>query len=108
MVISSKLTDLVIANGGTTSNVLDRADYRFMDEFLIGAPSALTGTITVEVSLDEGTTYHTLTSAGADINIAASKAVVIGAGGWDKLRLKSSGAEGGERTFEIKGIEKHE
>ena len=105
--LAIKLVDLVIPNSAAVSNVIDSERYRFADRFLIGSPSALTNTITIEVSIDKGTTYHTLQSAGSDITLGAGDITVVLAGGWDKMRLASSGNEGAERTFELKMIEQN-
>ena len=106
MKFSSRLTDLVIASSGTTSNALDNSEIRFMDEFVIFGPAALTGTVTVQISYD-GTNYVTLQSAGSDVTIAATKGTVIKAGGFVKLRVISGSAEGATRTFPIIGAESH-
>lgn len=106
MINDFHLTDLVIASGTDESNVLDRAEFKWADGFIIGAPGTLTGTITIEVSLDGGSTYHTLQSAGSDVAIGAGDAVTIDMKAWDKLRLASSGNEGATRTFKVKGFER--
>ncbi len=100
-----KMQDFVIPNGTAVSNNISSDRYRFADRFLIGAPSALTGTITIEISIDGGTTYHTLQSAGSDITLGAGDITVVLAGGWDNMRIASSGNEGAERTFEAKFVE---
>ena len=99
------LPDLVIPNSTAVSNVIDKEVYRAADRFLIGAPATQPDTVTVEVSFDAGTSYHTLQSAGSDISLAAGKATVILAAGWDKMRLASSGNVAAERTFILKMIE---
>lgn len=67
------------------------------------APAALTGTITVEVSTDNST-FGTLQSPpGTDINIAAGKSIVLDEVYVRYVRLKSSGAEGADRTFQVTG-----
>jgi hypothetical protein len=67
----------------------------------IYAPAALTGTITIEVQPYGDATWRTLQSGGADITLAATKAVVISPPAFADLRLHSSGAEGADRDFFI-------
>jgi len=95
---------LRIASGQTTSAALTRDRIRFLDSFNIFGPSALTGTVTVEVSYD-GTNYTTHQSAGADIEVGPGKSVTIMTGGFEGLRLKSSSSEGANRDFNIIGTE---
>ena len=99
------LPDLVIANGGTTSSAISAERLRYLDSINIWGPAALTGTVTVEVSYD-GTNYGTLQSAGSDVAVAATKVVTVLTGGFYGLRVKSDGAEGAARTFQVRGTEK--
>ena len=100
------LPDLVIASSGTDSSAV-AADphYQRARAIIIQAPATLTGTITVQVSLDGGTTYADLQSGGADVTIAAASVAVIDFQGWTHLRVKSGSAEGAERTFIAKAVE---
>ena len=68
------------------------------------APSALTGTITIEVSPDGGTSWFTKQSGGSDISIAANKAVTIEPSVGNLVRLKSGSAEASARTFLAYGV----
>ena len=100
------LTALVIANSGTTSGTI-KAD-EFERQGCIGiniqAPAALTGTLTVEISLDDGSTFAAWQSPpGTDITVAQAKAITVAFSGWDELRVKSDASEGAERTILIRG-----
>lgn len=96
--------NLTIANGGTTSDVLEFGYCRLLRGLSITGPSALTGTVTVEISKGRsGTEWSTLQSGGADVTITAAKTTVIEPLIAGRLRLKSSGAEGAERVFKLQG-----
>lgn len=94
------LTDLTIANGGTTSNALTANDLKFVRSVAIQGPSALTGTATVQVSLD-GTNFHALQSGGSDVVVTAVKTLVVADVPMKGLRIVSGSAEGAERVFEV-------
>lgn len=68
---------------------------------LIAAPATLPETITVEILPFGSATWRTLQSAGADVTIAAGKAVVIAPTPFADLRLHSGVAVAGDRTFDI-------
>lgn len=99
-------TSLTISSGGTTSNVLsfetsaDIDSLRDADAVCLYAPTALTGTISVEVS-DDNSTWNTLQSGAVDVTIAVNKAVTLQDVVWPFMRLKSSLAEGAARTFRV-------
>lgn len=94
------LQDLTILSGATNSNAVGILDDTIT--LTIYAPSALTGTITLQVEPSTaGTSFVALTSAGSDVTIGASKAVTIGNIGFRQIRVVSSGAEGADRTFKI-------
>lgn len=97
-----KIQSLVIANGGTSSDVLDMAsENRRPVVITLYGPSALTGTVSVQISMD-GTNFQTLQSpSGTDITITAAKCIVIAPLGPCYLKLLSSGAEGAARTFQL-------
>ena len=99
---SVALTDLTIANGGTTSNALTANDLKFIRSVTIQGPSALTGTVTVQVSLD-GTNFVALQSAGSDVTVTAAKALILSPLPVRGLRVVSGSAEGAERVFEVVG-----
>lgn len=99
---------LVIANGAAVSGTaLDGSDFKGARGLAIQAPVTLTGTCTVEVSLDGGVSYGTLQSGGADVELPAGGVVVIDAMVWDRLRIASSANEGGERTFIVKAVREY-
>lgn len=100
-----KLPDLVIPNSGSESNVLDEKLFQHASYFIIATPAAKTGTITLSISIDKGVSYQTLQSAGADIEFDVSKAVVVLAQGFDKIKMASSSAEAAERTYKIKAVD---
>lgn len=101
---SIDLPDFVIPNGQTESNELDVREMK-LRTLVIQSPSALTGTVTVEASLDEGGAFGTIQSAGSDVSIGTSKVLVIDLVGYDRVRLNSTGAEAGDRVFFTKGVE---
>mgnify|MGYP004447908831 CR=1 FL=1 len=97
---------LTIANGGTETDELDLGlnGARRQMAMTIHGPSALTGTVKVQISNATGGTYRDLqTSGGADINIGAGNSVTIDPLIGAALKLVSDGAEGAERTFHIQG-----
>lgn len=70
--------------------------------FTVAAPGTLTGTINVQVVPTEGSSsWVTLQSAGSDITLPASKATPVDVGAFRDLRIHSSGAEGGQRDFDL-------
>lgn len=97
---AQSLTDMVIASSGTESNVLDIAELNNAEKLIIYSPSALTGTITIEVSQDNST-FVTLQLNGSDINPAAGKATEVDKPAFRYMKLLSGSAEAAERTFQI-------
>lgn len=97
---------IVIASSGSNSTEVD-ADPHYQNArgLLIEAPDTLTGTITVQVSLDGGSSFSNLQRAGADITIAAGDVEEVEYKGWDVLRVSSGSAEGGARTFVVNAYE---
>lgn len=68
----------------------------------IKAPAALTAVVTVQVAMTEPSAdadFVNLQQGGADLTIAAGKAVTITHLGAKDLRLISAGAEGAQRDF---------
>ncbi len=103
---SYNLPALQIASGQTASAAI-AADphYRNASAIVISCEeSALTGTVTVAVSLD-GTNYRTLQSGGADVAIAADQSIIITELGFTHFRLESSASEGAARDFLVRAIE---
>lgn len=98
-----KLT-LTIANGATTSDRIPLNTMRAVRAMSIQAPAALTGTVTVESGSDDddAATFTAVQSPpGTDITCAAGKTTVLVEGPFPTLRLKSSLAEVGARTFNV-------
>ena len=94
------LGTLTIASGATGAST---AITKYLDDaktVSVYAPSALTGTITVQISFD-GTTYGDLTSGGSDVTIAAGNVLVITDPGFLGLRVSSGGTEAAARTFTV-------
>ena len=97
---------IAITSGQTDSTaVAANPHYQNATGLVIGAPSALTGTITIQISLDGGSTYLALQSNGSDVTIGASDAVSITFQGWTHLRVVSGSAEGATRTFTVRAVE---
>lgn len=96
---------MTIANGNTTSNVLDYTVLGDAESILIEAPAALdAGTYTLEVSQD-GVTYVTLQdSSAADQKVpGAGKGIVYylsDLGGAQHLRIKGPAAAA-DRVFKV-------
>ena len=97
------LSSLTIANGGTTSNALTQNDLKYISGVSIEGPSVLTGTVSVQVSLD-GTNFEELQSSGADVTVTAAKVLILEPLPVRGLRVISSGAEGAERVFKVTGL----
>lgn len=97
---------MVIASSETDSTAI-AADphYQNATALIIEGPDALTGTVTVEVSLDDASSYSKLQSGGADITIGAGDAVPITFQAWTHIRVSSGSAEDAERTFVVKAVE---
>ena len=94
------LPDLVIANAGTVSGAIGSLEDA--DTVTIYGPTALTGTVTIQIEPSAaGTTWLDLTSGGSDVTIGVGNAVVIGDISFRQLRLSSSAAEGAERIFRV-------
>lgn len=97
---SGSLTDTA-ANNGAAISAGQLKTLKMADRLLIWGPSALTGTVTVEVTPDGGTTWNQLSHNGTDVTVAAGDARDVENLAWDNLRVKSSGAEAAERSFQI-------
>jgi hypothetical protein len=95
----ANLPNLVIANGATAVTTAITKGLDDARAITIQAPSALTGTITVQISTDAGTTWSDLTSGGSDVTIAAGNSLTITDPCFNALRVASGSAEGAERTF---------
>lgn len=97
--MASRTVTLTIASGGTNSDAVDVAR---AESATIYPPATLTGTVTVQVSGDSGSTFLDLQSEGSDVDLTVSKALTITSLAADSLRLNSSGAEGDDRSFVVK------
>jgi len=96
--------NLVVTNGTAASNAVPaKANYSDAETLTIFAPSTLdAGTNTLEVEPTEtGTSFVTLQSGGADINIAAGKAVVLTEIAWKQIRVKCGNNQTADRTFQM-------
>ena len=94
----ANLPNLVIAltesvSGTITASLTDAA------ALTITAPSALTGTVTLQGSLDGGTTWADIGSGGSDVTIGAGNGVTVSPFPYNGLRLSSSTTEAAARTF---------
>lgn len=102
---------LSIPNGGTDSPYLSdslsagqlKALLGSAVQFVVFAPAALTGVVTLQVRHTEasGTPQTLQTSGSADITIAATKAVPVNVGAFRDLRIHSAAAEAAQRDFDI-------
>lgn len=87
------------------SSVMDFSGWRGRaSAIMIEGPGTLTATARVQASLDNST-WSDLQSNGADITIPADGMVRINAVDFNYLRIATSGAEGADRTFTIRGVE---
>lgn len=100
------IPSITIGSGNNNSDAVN-ADphYQKARGLVIEAPDALTGTVTVAVSFDGGSSFSKLQSSGSDVAVGAGDAVVIDFQGWDALRVESTSAEGADRTFVLRGVE---
>lgn len=97
----ANLPNLVIAQNATATTTPITAQLSDAEAVMIFAPSALTGTVTVQVSSDGGSTYVDLGSGGSDVTIGAGNAVTISPVGFNALRVTSGSSETAERTFTV-------
>lgn len=99
-------TTLTILSAATVSGELDLglSKSRRLLALLFLNPAALTGVVTIQLSDVTAGTFRTLQTGGADITLAATKAVVVTElPAWGFLRLSSTIAEGANRVFNIYG-----
>lgn len=95
MFYNAKGGDLVIANGGTTSNAIEVGS---ANAVTIYAPATLTGNAIIQVSPDN-VRWFNVNQFGASVLIPAGTATALTGIGAKFLRLLSDAAEGAERTF---------
>lgn len=101
---------LSIPNGGTDtpalSSLLSKGNLRSTlgntSMLTVFAPAALTAACTVQVRSQYGTgAWLTLQENGADVAVAAGKAVDVFGVAAEDLRVHSAGAEGAQRDFVV-------
>jgi hypothetical protein len=98
---------LTIPNGTKPSNVIAAyGNFALAKELLIAAPATLTGTVTVRVSLDGGTTYVDYGEvAGTDLTVGAGNTVRVQNLGFTHLKVESGSNEGADRAFVVRAVE---
>jgi hypothetical protein len=99
---SARIEPLIILDGATLSNVVD---VRWAKAVTLYAPSALTGTVTVQISAD-GEAFYTAKNAhqapaSEDVELAAGEVSIIPSLQARFIRLSSSVAEGDDRTVQV-------
>lgn len=101
---------LTITSGQTASTALSdtwtegqtKVTMGALVSLTIFAPSALTGSITIQVKpYPAASSWSTLQSGGTDIGVAAGKAVNINNIPFGDIRILSGSAEGAQRDFVI-------
>lgn len=102
---------LSIASSGTDSPALSaqlsagqrKVLFGSSVQFVVAAPAALTGAITIQVLMEEsGSSWKTLQAPDeTDITVAADKALVVNAGAFRDLRIHSSASEAAQRDFKL-------
>jgi len=98
MRLSSTGPIFTILDGETESNIVTVHIIRARG-LCIGAPATAIGTLTVEVSFDDGETFFTLRSGGADVNLAVGKATPLDFVGWTAMRLSSTLEQTSDQVF---------
>jgi hypothetical protein len=104
-----KLPDQTIVNAGQNSNVLGRSVLERMDSLTFLAPAVLAETVNIQVANKDGAVdsdFKTLQSGGADIAIAAGKAVTVTDLAAKEIRLRATVAVAADRTFGVVGAER--
>ena len=97
----ANLGTITIASGASGAST---AISKYLDDaktVSVWAPAAVTGTITLQVSFDGGTTYADLTSGGSDVTLAAANMVTITDPGFNALRVSSGSTETDTRTWTV-------
>lgn len=96
------LGPLVIYDNLLESTTLDFNDVRFAKAITVFSPSALSGTVVVQLSPSrDGDDWYTLQSAGVDVEIPAGKATVLTSIPSGRLRLLSDAMEVQRRDFHL-------
>lgn len=92
------LGTVTIASGQQNSPAFALPNVGMPALLLVCAPSTLTGTVTIQVSFDGGSSFYS-TAVTVPVNQVAKTDVVA-----PHVRLSSSAAEGANRTFTLVGI----
>lgn len=98
------LGSMVIANGQTESSIIGSKTLHSATAFVIHGPSALTGTVHVEVAQahdDDGTNMIDLYIGTTQVVVTAARAVYYEVAGFLSMRAISSSAEGAARTIPV-------
>lgn len=108
MIGTTTLPTLTIPNGTTVSNAIGRKWLSQLRSLILYASSAITETITVEVTDEDpdtaaSPTWYTLQSSGADVTLTAGKALVINEVPFSGMRLSSGAAVGADRVVTAVG-----
>lgn len=99
MLFTCNLPTLTIDSGTQTSDAI--TGFGDAEALILYAPSALTGTVTVQVSPTTTGTFVDLESSGSDVTLTAGNATVITEIPFGALRLSSSIAEGADRNISV-------
>lgn len=100
-----RLPNLVIPNGQSVSNALNRNNLRYLLAVTVFPPTVLdAGTYTIEVTAD-GTNWVTLQEGGADATLTAGKARTVDEPSYLGFRIKSSVNATADRTFMLVGYD---
>lgn len=101
---------LTIPNGQQESNILNIPQGRLVIGLVLAAPAALTGTVAIEGSMEDGGTPMPISVDGNAMDLTAGTLQQINVSGIKRLQLDSDSSEGAERVcrvyvlFDAKGI----
>ncbi len=104
-----RLPSLVIDSGATESNILDGKFFRWMDQFFIYPPAAISGVVTIQIAAPRPSTvvsadFRDLESEGAVVTLTAGQALpIVSAQGFGSIRLQTTVAPGADETHEVTG-----
>lgn len=110
------VTTLSIPNAGSDSDTLDLTGSssgsgaagilgRRLISLLVITPAALTAAVTLQVSLDGGSTFEDFCVNGATpLALAAGKATMIPEIVGCMIKFHSAGVEGAQRDFKVVGV----
>lgn len=94
----ANLPAITISSGSQNSGSID--GFSDATSVLVVAPATLTGTLTVQGSLDNSV-FFDVQSGNADITLSASDAAEIVNPSFQWVRVRSSTAEGADRTISL-------